>query len=276
MRVLEQDARVQGGVYLCQASDCLSCGGCCGLYNVQGLTREALRAMLWERTRRFAAVPRTIAGIDAFAQERMAVEGTAYPDPSLHHCLYVGLIEEPQERVGCLLHPLARGNGGVDWRGLSYYGGATCALFFCPTYSAVPARWKFVAREVLDDWFAYGLIIVEHRLLAALFGELEFRLGWAVDGQGLSQASRAAVAELVRLKLTWPFRTPGVPLGRNFFSITDIPRPACVVPGASERMRTVLGELDTASALASAALEHLNAVLARTVAALRADGPAGF
>ncbi|GAB1409002.1 hypothetical protein MASR1M90_01560 [Desulfovibrionales bacterium] len=266
MRVLEQDALVPGGVYLCQVADSVSCGGCCGLYNVRELRRDSLRAMLVERTTQFATVARTIAGIDAFAAKRLAVEGTDYPDPSLHHCPFVGLIIHPAgERVGCLLHPLATGNGGVDWRGLSFYGSAACSLFFCPTYSALAPRWKRLVREVLDDWYSYGLIIVEHRFLAGLLGELESRLGHELDNHRLGPGARAALKALLDVYLNWPFRLQGTRPGRNFFSIQDSPRPECPVPGVSPRLCTVLAELDTDPALAHQAVEFLESALEQAV-----------
>jgi hypothetical protein len=54
------------------------------------------------------------------------------PFPEFHHCPYVGLIGNELSRVGCLLHPMAEGNTGVDFRGLSYYGGMACRIYFCP------------------------------------------------------------------------------------------------------------------------------------------------
>lgn len=53
-------------VYLCQVSPHVSCGACCGLYNMADLSPEKLGAMLTRRTRWFADVPRTVKGIDAF------------------------------------------------------------------------------------------------------------------------------------------------------------------------------------------------------------------
>lgn len=265
MPVSEQDARVPGGVYLCQVADHLSCGSCCGLYNVPDLSRDTLRTMLEERTRSFASVPRTIADLDAFAQERLAMEGTNYPDPTLHHCPYVGLIAEPRERVGCLLHPLAAGNNGLDWRGLSYYGSAACALFFCPAYTALPGRWKKIIRQSVDDWYSYGLIIVEHRFLSAILGELEARWGQALAGCNLDLQSRTALAELLEFKINWPFRSPDKPLVKNFFSITDNPRSECKIPGVSNRLAMALGELDTDPCLTRNGLEYLDLALDKTV-----------
>ncbi|MDA8140544.1 MAG: hypothetical protein M0036_18010, partial [Desulfobacteraceae bacterium] len=86
------DAQVPGGVYLCQVSEKVSCGACCGLYNVADTSRPAMEKMLRARTVRFAQVPRTAAAIDAFARETTAIEPQERPFPQFHHCPFTGLI----------------------------------------------------------------------------------------------------------------------------------------------------------------------------------------
>lgn len=262
-RLLPEDEQVRGNAYLCQTGPCVSCGGCCGLYNISGLTREHLHALLAERTDAFAAVPRNIDAILAFETQRQQREGTNYPAADFHHCVFTGLIRDGGERVGCLLHPLALGNGGIDWRGLSYYGGAACKHFFCPTYDLLETRWKRLVREVLADWYEYGLIIPEHRFLEAAFGFLEARLGTELDAGMLDGTQQDAVRELLRLRLGWPYRGEDMPLGWNFFSTKDTGRPA--LPGLPEQtaplLRTMLEELDTRPDHAAEALARIGEAL---------------
>jgi hypothetical protein len=175
------DDTVPGGVYLCQVNDCVSCGACCGLYNVAEVSRTHLVALLRQRAQRFAALPRTAAAIDAFAQWTQAQESQKRPFPDFHHCPYIGLIGPNASRVGCLLHPLAENNQGVDFRGLSYYGGLACRTYFCPATKSLPARYKRILRTVLDDWYLYGLVVTETALIAAQFQWLEKRLGHELD-----------------------------------------------------------------------------------------------
>ena len=40
--LVDLDHRTPGEVYLCQISSTVSCGACCGLYNVKNLSREKL------------------------------------------------------------------------------------------------------------------------------------------------------------------------------------------------------------------------------------------
>jgi hypothetical protein len=271
MPTLPEDEQVRGHVYLCQTGPCVSCGSCCGLYNMADLSRERLRAILAERTDTFAGVPRTIDDILAFEQERMRIEGADAPIADFHHCFFVGLIQDGWERVGCLLHPLASGNGGIDWRGLSFYGGAACKHFFCPSYDQLAARFKRIAREVLEDWYEYGMIIPEHRFLEAALGAVESRLGFSLDAATITPEEKTALAELLRLKICWPFRDQHAPLAWNFFSTRKTARPSLLEnkPGTDQHIHQILHELGSLPEHAQAAEKLLHDLLNRTATSLR-------
>lgn len=200
-------------VYLCQVSDGVSCGACCGLYNIKNLSRAKLQAMLAERTDAFASVPRTEEGIDGF---RFKIEGgtpVERPFPEFHHCPFLGLIGPDKRRVGCMLHPTASGNDGKDFRWLSWYGAMACRIYFCPTHRILPPTYRMIVRESFDHWYFYGLIVTEHRLLAAFFAELEKRLGRHISRADFMPDSEAATLfrELASLKIVWPHRRNGAP-----------------------------------------------------------------
>lgn len=271
MTSLPEDKEVRGQVYLCQTGTCVSCGSCCGLYNMADLSRERLHAILSARTDSFASVPRTIDGILAFEQERLRIEGTSAPTRDFHHCVFVGLIRDEGERVGCLLHPLALGNSGIDWRGLSFYGGAACKYFFCPSYDELEAGIKRLAREVLDDWYEYGLIIPEHRFLAAMLGAVESRLGFLPDADDLSEGGKKVLADLMRLKLNWPFRDETMPLAWNFFSTKDTKRPALLTNAHAHdpQLLSIMHELGTLPEHAARAEKSLREHLEQGVKTLR-------
>jgi hypothetical protein len=206
-------------VYLCQVSPNVSCGACCGLYNVADPSPDALEAMLERRTKWFADVPRTVTEIDAFKARVEHAEPLERPFADFHHCPFLGLIEDSGRRVGCLLHPLATGNGGLDWRGLSDYGGMACRTYFCPSVRHLPARWLTVVRQSMDHWYLHGLIVTERPLLAAFFDELERRIGRPIiasDFSGCNQASRI-FREFAGLKLSWPFRRKDASGVCNYF-----------------------------------------------------------
>ncbi len=219
-------------VYLCQVSEGVSCGACCGLYNVPDLSRERLESMLADRTRRFREVPRTVEGIEAFgdAVDNLPIHDRPYPH--FHHCPFLGLIDD-NRRVGCLLHPDADGNDGTDWRGLSYYGGFACRTYFCPTTHHLPDAFKQIVRQAAEHWYDYGLIVTERRLLTLFFDELETRLGRPVIPEDFRAGSRSAslLNEFARLKHRWMYRRPDAAGPCNyFFENGEYPRPPVMWP----------------------------------------------
>lgn len=207
--------------------------------------------MLMRRTRWFAAVPRTVAGIDAFKASVEGTEPQLRPFPDFHHCTFLGMIEDDGRRVGCLLHPLAKGNEGLDWRGLSYYGGMACRTYFCPSVRHLPARWLTTVHQSMVHWYLHGLVVTERRLLAALFTELENRLGRVIDTADFSQPVPAAalLKTLTALKLNWPFRRRDAPGVCNYFFEDGLyRRPAVKRKGETipvSRFEVILQELDS-------------------------------
>ena len=175
--------------------------------------------MLTRRTRWFADVPRTVEGIDAFKARVEAAEPQKRPFPDFHHCAYLGMIEDAGRRVGCLLHPLAEGNHGLDWRGLSYYGGMACRTYFCPSVRRLPARWLSALRMSMGHWYLHGLIVTERHLLTAFFEALEHRIGRRIVASDFEQGSRAPeyLREFAGLKTSWPFRRQNAPGACNYF-----------------------------------------------------------
>jgi len=228
-------SEVPGQVYLCQINQRVSCGACCGLYNVADASAQSLHALLAKRTREFAAVRRTDDGIYQFQRSIERSENQKRPYPDFHHCAFIGLIGSNHSRVGCLLHPEADGNDGVDFRGLSWYGGLACRSYFCPTYRQLPARIKIAVREAAPDWFLWGLIITEVGMLACLFNEIEHRLKRQVRaGDFLTHTNwRLALLRFFELKTDWPFRSCSAPgPGNYFFEDGQYPCPPVHYPGS--------------------------------------------
>lgn len=238
-------------VYLCQTGPDVSCGACCGLYNVADPSLEALEATLVQRTRWFADVPRTVAGIDAFKARVEKAECQDRPFPDFHHCPYIGTIEDEGRRVGCLLHPLAEGNNSIDWRGLSYYGGMACRTYFCPSVKQLPSRWLGALRQSTRHWHLHGLIVTERHLLTTLFQILESRLARPIHPGDFLAGSQAAalLSTFASLKLNWPFRRTGAPgMANYFFEDGRYTRPALVRADSAippSLLETLFRELDS-------------------------------
>jgi hypothetical protein len=203
-------AAVPGGVYLCQVNENVSCGACCGLYNCPDASRACLQEQLAFRTECFRQVPREADAIDTFRVQMERRESRQRPYPDFYHCPFLGLAGKRNSRVGCLLHPLADGNQGVDLRGLSFYGGLACREYYCPSYRNLRPAYKTIVKSVCTDWYLYGLVITEERLLTGFFDAVERRLGRCLEPADIagSPGARQTLAEFLELKRVWPFHAP--------------------------------------------------------------------
>jgi len=240
--------KVPGGIYLCQVSDTISCGACCGLYNTMDASFETLHARLASRSAAFARVQREPGAIQAFALDVAAREPSEHPLPGFHHCPFVGLIGPEQARVGCLLHPLAEGNNGVDLRGLSHYGGMACKICFCPAHRVLSARFREILRQTAPDWHAYGILITEARTLECLLRAAEVVLGTPLTAEAVTGSAERleGIRAVYDLVLCWPFRRPGFPLGTFFLGDDQVrkgPVDYASAGGCPSRYDRVLREL---------------------------------
>ncbi len=238
-------------IYLCQVSETVSCGACCGLYNLPDLSPDRLENLLAGRTKDFASVPRTEDDIFHFKQKNAGPHRLSRPFAQFHHCPFLGLIGSGKRRVGCLLHPGVPGNNGVDYRSLSWYGEMACRSYFCPATKKMPSAYQAILKESIDNWYDFGLIVTEHSLLTTYFRELERRLGRSIttDDYRRNLPAKSALVEFARLKSTWPYRRQGAPGPCNFFFENGLyPRPE--VFRASPEIRSspyekILKELDS-------------------------------
>jgi len=218
------DNDMHGTVYLCQVNEQVSCGACCGLYNVAIPSFAALTEILTYRTQTFSRLPREIDSILAFKEDIEAREQQKRPFPQFHHCPYVGLIGRKRSRVGCLLHPMAHGNEGIDFRGLSFYGGMACRVYFCPSHYKLPAAFKEIVCEAARDWYVYGMVITETEMLSTFFGEVERQIRRPITKQDVmgNEKCLEAVREFLELKLYWPFRVKAVKGLCHYFFEDDL------------------------------------------------------
>lgn len=203
-----KNAEIPGGVYLCQVDETISCGACCGLYNVADPSRESLTRLLESRTERLLKIAGDVDAMLRFASEIERRQTPWRPIRSFQHCPFLGLVGPSRSRVGCLLHPSAEGNEGIDYRGISYYGGLACASYFCPTYHLVPARFKQILINVIPDWHLYGMVVTESDWLMAVFEKIEVMIGRPLMPEDFSGRERRskALGELLDFKSSWPFR----------------------------------------------------------------------
>jgi hypothetical protein len=274
--VSTMENNIPGGVYLCQVNDGISCGACCGLYNVSDPSFDSLSRILEQRTRRYEKTERTYDALEAFADWVTSVENQVRPYPEFHHCPYIGLIGENKNRPGCLLHPLGDGNKGTDFRGLSHWGGFACASYFCPTCHGVPARYKEILKGTAENWYIFGLMATEDQCLSRYFSMVEQLMGRNLDPvRDLSNADfTRCVQDFFQVKVTWPFReSPFNRLGNYFFKDALYPRVAIDYPAFSLSVPDcdpILKSLDTRCTTAEEtvkAIETIDRLITKTVEA---------
>ncbi|HET9553062.1 MAG TPA: hypothetical protein VFP50_08855 [Anaeromyxobacteraceae bacterium] len=182
---------------LCQRARA-SCGACCGLYNGEDHSREAVTAELWRRTRALARVERSEAAFRA-AAARLAEGGPAPLFPSVRICMLLGFLDERGTRIGCLAHPLA--TGGPDLRAAGVYDVTTCDAFLCPSHAWLTEEEALLAEAACAGWHLYGLVVTDVPFLRSVLAAVAARTGARAERRHLEHAPfRAALGRLLALK----------------------------------------------------------------------------
>ena len=181
---------------LCQRG-AVSCGACCGLYNLARHGREAARTLLTRRTEALAGVPRTP---EAFRAVAASARGEATVFPSVKVCPLLGWLDPAKTRVGCLAHPAA--TGGVDLRDCGAYDAKLCESFLCPSHAWLSEGEAALAeRACAGDPWLYGLVVTDVPFLRAALGGVARLAGGAVELRHLERpAFASALRRLLALK----------------------------------------------------------------------------
>jgi hypothetical protein len=185
---------------LCMPDDRKACAACCGLYNVTDGTRATLLKRLVDRTRIFHGTERTVAGLCEFESREKNRGNVSALDDAIHVCEFVGFIDADLQVPGCMLHPQAPGNGGIDLRGMCHYGSLACRSFYCPAWEELDPVHKRILVEVIDDWHLYGLVIVDLDFVNSLFGLLEQSIGRSIECDRLLSSPGC---EILKEMLLW-------------------------------------------------------------------------
>ncbi len=190
---------------LCHPDGRKSCAACCGLYNVQDGTRAFTMARIEAGTVAFRAVPREPDPIAEFAAMVRANAKVQPLDPVIHVCEFTGFMDPGRLTVGCMLHPSAPGNRGIDLRGLCYYGSMACRGFLCPATEELEPYRARILIDLLDDWHLYGLVITDVDFVDSVFEIVEALNGAPlVDVPLPGSPAGNALSEMLSWKEAWP------------------------------------------------------------------------
>lgn len=186
---------------LCRPDDTKSCAACCGLYNVTDGTRPALQDRLERRTGLFRKTGRTPDAIHEYVTRICGTEDVRPYDVDIHVCEFTGFVDEQRRSVGCMLHPCAPGNEGIDLRGMCHYGSMACKSFYCPAWDDLPVRCKSIVCTIVEDWHLYGLVVTDVAFVLSLFELVEHRIGEQIDPYVLNGGpARDAFLTMLRWK----------------------------------------------------------------------------
>lgn len=193
---------------LCVPDSRKSCAACCGLYNVFDATRPALQEKLQTHTKIFRRTARSTGALFAFEEKIRGFQADSPVDEAIHVCEFTGFVDEDSRVPGCLLHPTAPGNGGVDLRGLCHYGSMACKAFFCPAWEGIELRQRMIVVRLVEDWHLYGLVATDLDFLGALFRLVEGRLRRRLTSDFLdrNQNARRIFRQMLQWKDDWPLR----------------------------------------------------------------------
>jgi len=203
--------------HLCQPDTGKSCGACCGLYNYADSSRESLVLRLRGRTKLFRNADKSPDGLQAFSRMIQAKEDMARRYEVIYCCEYLGFLDPEEKRVGCLLHPLQ--NGGVDHRGVSFYGRELCDGHFCPSYHYISREEKQALLNIITDWYLFGLVITDIDLVKSYFQLISDGIYETPPPERFKDGLlREKALTFFNLKLSWPFRSADVHrLGKYYF-----------------------------------------------------------
>jgi hypothetical protein len=150
----------------------------------------------------FQETPRTI---DAILDFKKGVEEYECVTPiiaDIHVCEFTGFLDDAQATVGCMLHPMASGNNGTDWRGLCHYGAMACKTFFCPSCDELTENEASILIKLIDDWYLYGLVITDVNFVRAIFNYISVQKGRGmVEKDALKSAKTSeSLYDLISMK----------------------------------------------------------------------------
>jgi hypothetical protein len=191
--------------HLCQPISGRSCGACCGLYNFQDRTQEALTARLLSHTQAVQEIG--LADREGLRAWATAEHQRALPQllvQELPTCHFVGFLEDGA--VGCLLHPLTTQREDLRDLGV-YHDKNICQAFECPSFIWLSEAELWAILRATVGWYDYGLVVTDVELLREVCRHIVERRGASFSLQKLLRdATLEKLAVFFSWKVSWPFR----------------------------------------------------------------------
>ena len=201
---------------LCQPDDYKSCGACCGQFNWQNHTREAITEIIELQTKMFFALKDFSVLSDYKKQVNARIKNKKLFD-TIYNCEFLGFIDEEHKKTGCMLHPAV--TGVPDLRNNCFYGAKICESHFCPGFGCLRAEEQKAVILSIDDWYLYALVITDIDLVKEFFKHVEDRMGEGIKEKHLNKPGLIdALKDFFQLKENWKFKAKENRLGKYYFS----------------------------------------------------------
>ena len=129
--------KIDNPIILCQPDENKGCSACCGLFNLQNISKNNLTKFLHDKNKAF--------------------DDIKFRDSKTHICPYQGFLTGSC-KPGCLLHPE---HNDKDDRDLSFFGKKICQEYLCPAHIILKQKQKQLLLKCTDDWYIYSIAIID-------------------------------------------------------------------------------------------------------------------
>jgi len=203
-------------IMLCQPDNKKSCGACCGQFNWQNHSREAITKILELQTKTFLALSDYNNLSEYKRLVNAAIKNTKLFE-TIYNCEFLGFIDKEHQKTGCMLHPEV--TQIPDLRNNCFYGTEICESHFCPGFGCLRTVEQKAVIQSIDDWYLYALIITDIDLVKEFFKHVENRLGESIKEKHLNNPGlNNALKDFFQLKENWEFMAKENRLGKYYFS----------------------------------------------------------
>lgn len=177
----------------------VSCGACCGLFNLKLSTSE-YKSLLLERTTEFK---RTVNfevrhSFPIYRKERETKEAhIPKKDEMTYNCPFLGYVDDTKEKIGCMIHPIFTGD--PKSQNFSFYGTSICQAYDCKTKeSALADLWESLFVEIAKDSVEYSFLSADHIFAYAVEKFFSHTL---LNVEAMFQTYRLELVSLFRMRL---------------------------------------------------------------------------
>ncbi|ABZ95306.1 Hypothetical protein LBF_2829 [Leptospira biflexa serovar Patoc strain 'Patoc 1 (Ames)'] len=141
----------------------VSCGACCGLFNLK-LQPNEYKNLLLERTTEFkTTVDFSIRhSFPIYRKDRETKEAhIPKKDEMTYNCPFLGYVDDTKQRIGCMIHPIFTGD--PKSQNFSFYGTSICQAYDCKTKEGALAElWEILFLEIAKDSIEYSFLSADH------------------------------------------------------------------------------------------------------------------